>query len=59
MMIRLVGPMDVEDLETCTLEEIKDCIEHERETGFQHGNRYRIYDLVPPFNLADWHIQVC
>ena len=42
-----------EGLETYTLEEIKEYIDHERKTGFQYGSRYRSHDLVPSFHLAD------
>ena len=42
-----------EGLETYTLEEIKEYIDHERKTGFQYGSRYRSHDLVPSFNIAD------
>ena len=42
-----------EDLETKTLDEIKDYINQERNTGFQYGNKYRSHDLVPSFYLAD------
>lgn len=42
-----------EGLETHTLDEIKDYINLERKTGFQYGDKYRSYDLVPSFYLAD------
>ena len=42
-----------EGLETYTLKEIKEYIEHERKIGFQYGNRYRSHDLVPSFSLTD------
>ena len=42
-----------EGLETNTLDEIKEYINQERNTGFQYGNKYRSHDLVPSFNLAD------
>ena len=42
-----------EGLETYTLEEIKEYINQERETGFQYGNKYRSHDLVPSFYLTD------
>ena len=42
-----------EGLETYTLDEIKAYINQERETGFRYGSKYRSYDLVPSFYLAD------
>ena len=42
-----------EGLETYTLEEIKEYIDHERKTGFQYGSKYRSHDLVPSFYLVD------
>ena len=42
-----------EGLETYTLDEIKQYIEHVRKTGFQYGSKYKSHDLVPSFNLAD------
>ena len=42
-----------EGLETSILDEIKQYINQERETGFQYGNKYRSHDLVPSFYLTD------
>jgi len=42
-----------EGLETYTLEEIKEYIDHERKAGFQYGSKYRSHDLVPSFHLTD------
>ena len=42
-----------EDLETYTLDEIKEYINQERKTGFRYGNKYKSHDLIPSFNLAD------
>ena len=43
----------IEALEKCTLDEIKEYIEHERKTGFRYGRKYRSHDLIPSFYLAD------
>ena len=43
----------MEGLEKCTLDEIKEYINHERETGFRYNNKYRSHDLIPSFHLAD------
>ena len=40
-------------LEKCTLDQIKEYIEHERKTGFRYGRKYRSHDLIPSFYLAD------
>ena len=42
-----------EDLETYTLDEIKEYINQERKTGFQYGDKYKSHNLIPSFNLAD------
>lgn len=40
-----------ENLETKTLDEIKDYITKERKTGFRYGSKYSSHDLVPSFEL--------
>ena len=42
-----------EGLEKCTLDEIKEYINHERKTGFRYGSKYISHDLVPSFYLAE------
>ena len=41
-----------EDLDTKTLDEIKEYINQVRRTGFQYGDKYRSHDLVPSFYLV-------
>ena len=41
------------NLETYTLDEIKEYIYQERKTGFQYGNRYKSHELVPSFYLPE------
>lgn len=40
-------------LETKALDEIKEYIHQERQTGFRYGGKYRSHDLAPSFYLAD------
>ena len=42
-----------EDLETYTLDEIKDYINQERKIVFRYGSKYSSHDLVPSFIVAD------
>ena len=42
-----------EGLETCTLDEIKEYINQEREAGFRSSGKYKSHDLVPSFYLTD------
>lgn len=42
-----------DDLETNSLEEIKEYIDQQRKTGLQYSSKYRSHDLVPSFHLAD------
>lgn len=42
-----------EGLETYTLDEIREYIDHERKTGFGYGSKYTSHDLIPSFYLAD------
>lgn len=42
-----------ENLETKTLDEIKDYITKERETGFKYGSKYSSHDLAPSFEPLD------
>lgn len=42
-----------ENLGARTVDEVKEYIARERETGFQYGNKHRSHDLVPSFELVD------
>lgn len=42
-----------EDLETNTLDEIKEYINQKRKIGCRYDSKYRSHDLIPSFYLAD------
>ncbi len=42
-----------DDLETKTLDEIKDYINQVRKTGIQYGDKYKSHDLIPSFYIVD------
>ena len=43
----------IDGLETKKLAEIKEYIIREKKTDFRYGSKYRSYDLVPSFSLAE------